>query len=398
MKSSVWKKFFYLSAALFPIILFSCTSSKVVSEDVESKIEEQTASAEQIQLSQMTLRQKVGQLFIIRPESIDETIDLEELHSQFGRGIKELSPSLKDFYNKYPAGGFALFGRNIETPEQITLLNEQLHNLNSIKPFLFIDEEGGLVSRIAEKKEFNVPEYKNMEEIGKTGDSSNAFEAGKTIGSYLNKYGFDVDFAPIADVNTNPKNPVIGSRAFSNIPEVAAVMDIAFLRGLHSSNTYGCLKHFPGHGDTKTDTHLGYAETTKNWNELKNCEMITFKAGIDSGVNLIMTAHIAAPEVTGNNNPATLSYTLLTEKLRNEMGYNGLIITDAMEMGAIRKKYKSSEAAIMAIKAGADLILMPFDYKEAFEGIIKAVEAGNLDESRIDESVIRILHFKNKSF
>lgn len=371
--------FLILIAALS---LSACTSTKNITFESTD------------QIKNMSLREKVGQLFVIRPESIDTTISLEELHSQYGRGITELSPEIIEYYKDYPAGGFAIFGRNITNPEQIKNLNNQLHNLNKTKPLIFIDEEGGICSRIAENKAFNVPKYKNMAEIGSTLNPQKAYDVGNVIGNYLKEYGFDVNFAPIADVNTNPKNPIIGTRAFSNSPEIAAKMDIAFLEGLHKNEIYGCLKHFPGHGDTKTDTHNGYAETLKDWDQLKKCEMITFQAGIDSGVQLIMTAHIAAPNVTGNSEPATLSSIMLTEKLRKEMGFNGIIITDALEMGAIRKQYSSSEAAIKALEAGADILLMPYDYKAAFEGVIKAVESGRISEERINESVRRVLKLK----
>lgn len=367
------------------IFILGCTSTKTERIEVYS-----TNNYE------LSLRQKIGQLFVIRPEAINKNITLEILHSQYCPGTTEITPDMQELYQEYPAGGFCIFDRNIKNPDQIKKLNSQIHKLFSPSPLIFIDEEGGPVSRIANNKNFEVPQFKNMGEIGKSGKTENAYMAGYKIGNYLKEYGFNVDFAPIADVNTNPKNPIIGSRAFSQNPDIAAQMDISFLQGLHDNNIYGCLKHFPGHGDTQTDTHKGYAETTKNWNELKNCEMITFQKGIDFGVQIIMTAHIAAPKVTGTNEPATISSLLLTEKLRGEMGYKGIIITDAMEMGAIRKEYNSAEAAVRAIEAGADIILMPFNYREAFEGIFEAVKSGRISEKRIDESVNRILALKSK--
>ncbi len=349
-------------------------------------------------INHLSLRQKIGQLFIIRPEAIDSSISLEILHSDNCPGITKLTSTMEDFFIQYPAGGFCIFDKNIQNPVQIKELNFQIHNLGSPSPLIFIDEEGGSVSRIASNKKFPVPKFNNMAEIGKTKNFDKAYNTGYEIGAYLKEYGFDIDFAPVADVNTNPKNPIIGTRAFSSDPEIAAKMDIAFLEGLHASNILGCLKHFPGHGDTKTDTHKGYAETLKTWKELKECELITFKAGIDSGVQMIMTAHISTPNITENSKPATLSYYLLTEKLRKELGFNGIIITDALEMGAIRKEYSSSEAAIQAIEAGADLILMPYDFKEAFEGLLNAVVQGRISEKRIDESVKRILQLKKQTF
>ncbi|MBQ6255373.1 MAG: glycoside hydrolase, partial [Clostridia bacterium] len=147
-------------------------------------------------------------------------------------------------------------------------------------------------------------------------------------------------------------------------------------------------------GDTATDTHTGYAETMKTWEEISACEMVPFRAGIEAGTEFVMTAHIAAPQVTGTDEPATMSYILLTEKLRGELGFEGIIITDALSMGAIREKYSSSEACIRCIQAGVDILLMPYDYYEAFDGVVQAVETGVIPESRIDESVYRILSFK----
>ena len=203
-----------------------------------------------------------------------------------------------------------------------------------------------------------------------------------------------MDFAPVADVNTNPLNPVIGSRAFGDDPQQAARMVSRVIEGLHDSGVASCVKHFPGHGDTATDTHTGYAETLKTWEEIKNCEMIPFQAGIDAGTDMVMTAHIAAPNVTGTSEPSTISPIMLTEKLRGELGYDGLIITDALSMGAIREAYSSAEACVLCVQAGVDLLLMPYDYFEAFDGVARAVEEGRIPEERIDESVCRILRFK----
>lgn len=383
----------YLTTSLILILLFS---PYVFSEaNYETSLNRKTERKIEHKLKHMSLREKVGQLFVIRPESLDESLSSRNLNIANCKGITELSPSLCNFYNRYPAGGFVLFQKNIINPKQINNFNNNLHKLNkNIKNFIYIDEEGGATSRIANNNNFNVPVYKSMSEIGKSLNSNNAFQAGKEIGTYLKRYGFDVDFAPIADVNTNPNNPVIGIRAFSSDPKIAAEMDIAFLNGIHEKKIKGCLKHFPGHGDTNNDSHAGYVETKKTWDELKNCELITFQAGIDNNVQMIMAAHISTPNITGDKLPATLSYYLLTEKLRNEMKYDGIIITDAMEMGAIHNDYSSDEAAVMAISAGADIILMPYDYKKAFEGVLQAVKNGSISEQRINQSVKRILKLK----
>ena len=264
-------------------------------------------------------------------------------------------------------------------------------------PLLCIDEEGGIVARLANNKAFHLPKFANMTQLAASGKTKDVTEAASAIGEYLAQYGFDIDFAPVADVNTNPRNIVIGPRAFSTDPDIAATMVKAYLRGLQKNGVLGCLKHFPGHGDTTADSHFGYAMSRKNWDEIKNCEMIPFKAGIDAGAQMIMTAHISLPNVTGSNVPSTLSPMILQEKLRGELGYQGIIITDAMEMGAILRQYPVEDAAVMAIKAGVDVLLCVREYPKVFDAVISAVRRGEIPESRIDESVRRILKLRHQS-
>lgn len=368
----------------FYIIMFfvACESSKI-------SIEEKSF------IDTLTLEEKVGQLFVIRPDSIDPDLTPQEIEKNFASGVISLSEKMIAEYEKFPAGGFVLFQKNIKNPQQLKEFNEQLHGLGKIRPLIFIDEEGGRVARLANTKDFYLPKYKNMGELAAGKNEQAVYEAGITIGSYLCDYGFDVDFAPVADVNTNPKNPIIGTRAFSSDPETAGRMAMIFMEGLHNSGVLGCLKHFPGHGDTMTDSHKGYAETQKNWKELKECELLPFENGINNGVEMIMAAHITVPKVDFNGLPSTLSKIILTEKLRDELCFKGLIITDAMEMKAITSKYSDGEAAVMAIKAGADIILMPYDYRAAYKAVLKAIKKGEITEARIDESVRRILKVKN---
>ena len=348
-----------------------------------------------LEISGMTLREKVGQLFMIRPDALEDRFGPAELEDNSITGATRLSQEMKEKYAQYPCGGFALFRKNILTPSQLRTFTEDLHALNPLTPMLGIDEEGGRIARIANHPaNFNVTKFPSMGAIAQSGDVSKAYEAGLTIGAYLTAYGLDIDFAPVADVNTNPLNPVIGDRAFGDDPALAGQMVRQAILGLHESGAASCVKHFPGHGDTATDTHTGYAETLKSWEEISGCEMIPFRAGIEAGTDFVMTAHIAAPNVTGSDEPATMSYLLLTEKLRGELGFQGLIITDALSMGAIREKYSSSQACIRCIQAGVDILLMPYDYYEAFDGVVQAVENGVIPESRIDESVYRILSFK----
>ena len=350
------------------------------------------ADAIEAQLSRMSLREKVGQLFCVRPEALDPVFQSS------GKGMVEykmqaVNEQTKAFSEQYPVGGVTLFSHNIDNPEQLKAFTQDLHALPGA-PLLSIDEEGGRVARIGGNENFHVPTYASMAAVGATGDPAKAYEAGVAIGIYLKKYGLDVDFAPVADVNTNPRNIVIGDRAFSDNPKTAAPMVVKFLDGLEKVGIVGCVKHFPGHGDTVGDSHHEYVQSDKTWEEILNCEMVTFKAAIEAGAPMIMSAHVAVPNVTGDKLPATLSHLMLTDKLRGELGFKGVIITDAMGMKAVSDRYASGESAVMTLQAGADIVLMPENLPEAFEAVLSAVEDGTLPESRIDESVRRILALK----
>ncbi len=345
------------------------------------------------QLKKMTLKEKVGQMFFVRIESLDPSIiwttydDLAQLKNQ------EITMKMRHINDQYPVGGIILYAWNIEDEAQLGRIIPQIRSLKG-QPLLCIDEEGGRVSRIANNPNFNVKKYESMAAIGDTGDPKNAYECGNTIGTYLKRYGFDIDFAPVADVNTNPDNIVIGPRAFSSDPAVAAPMVTNYLQGLKDAGITGCIKHFPGHGDTTADTHTGYVQSLKTWDEMKQCEMVTFRAGIQWGCQLIMTAHIAVPNVTGSDIPSTLSPVVLQDKLRGELGYQNIIITDGMEMGAITQHYTSGEAAVGSIMAGVDIVLGPRDFVEAFDAVMAAVNNGTISEERINQSVRRILKLK----
>jgi beta-N-acetylhexosaminidase len=347
------------------------------------------------QLAKMTLREKVGQMFYVRMETLDTTIHWNTYADLQENPLLEVNQTMRDVNERYPVGGLILYAWNIDNESQLSRLISQIRALNG-QPLLCIDEEGGRVARIANNPNFNVKKYESMSAIGATGDPNNAYECGNTIGTYLHRYGFDIDFAPVADVNTNPENIIIGPRAFSDDPAVAAPMVTNYLQGLKDAGVTGCIKHFPGHGDTKVDTHFGYASTQKTWAEMLDCEMVTFKAGIAWGCQLVMTAHIGAPKVTGSDVPSTMSPIILQDKLRGELGYQNIIITDGMEMGAITQQYTSAEAAVGSIQAGVDIVLGPKNLVEAFDAVMAAVEKGTITEERINQSVRRILKLKMK--
>ena len=287
---------------------------------------------------------------------------------------------------------------NLTDPEQTTTMLSNMQEIAreraGLPVFLCVDEEGGSVARIAGNDAFGVTDVGNMSDIGASGDVQNAYNAGSTIGSYLAALGFNVDFAPVADVLTNPDNQVLGQRSFGSDAQTVAGMVTSELQGLSAAGVYGTVKHFPGHGGTSGDSHDGAVSTDKTLEELMAEELVPFQSAIDGGVNFVMVGHISAPNVTGDNAPATLSKVLITDVLRGQMGYNGIVITDAMNMEAITGFYNSDKAAVLAVTAGADMILMPADYNTAYTGILNAVNDGTITEERINESVTRIVKAK----
>ena len=381
-------KFFSLLAALMMAAMFTaCSNEDNPDVPPTDEVEEQ--------LQKMTLREKVGQMFFVRLESLDPSIKWTTYDDLANIKIMEVTMKMRSTNTNYPVGGIILYAWNIDNETQLSHIISQIRSMNG-NPLLCIDEEGGRVSRIANNPNFNVKKYESMAAIGATGDPQNAYECGNTIGTYLHRYGFDIDFAPVADVNTNPDNVIIGPRAFSDDPAVAAPMVTSYLQGLKDAGVTGCIKHFPGHGDTKADTHYGYASTQKTWDEMRDCEMVTFRAGIQWGCQMIMTAHIGAPNVTGSDIPSTMSSIILQDKLRGELGYRNIIITDGMEMGAITQQYTSAEAAVGSIQAGVDIVLGPRYFTEAFDAVVAAVEAGTISEERINQSVRRILKLRKE--
>ena len=325
----------------------------------------------------------------MRPESLEPAIRYDSDAELPPYRLQAVSGGMRERAERYPVGGVLLYGHNIADPEQLLRFGAELRALPGA-PLLCIDEEGGRVSRIARNPAFDVPRYDSAAALAAGGAPQAAYDAAFAIGSYLKRYGLDIDFAPVADVNTNPRNIIIGDRAFSDDPAVAVPMVAAYVRGMRDAGIASCLKHFPGHGDTLADTHLGYAFTRKSWEEIDACEMVTFRAGIAAGAPLVMAAHIAAPAVTGSDIPSTLAPGILTDKLRGELGFNGIIITDALEMGAITARYGSGEAAVRALEAGADWLLCPLDYCAAFDAVVEAVGMGRLSERRLEESLGRI--------
>ena len=356
-------------------------------QETQAPVETQPSltPAEEI-LKGMTLRQKVGQLFIIRPDAL-----VPQAEASQEEPVTEVTEGMKETLQQYPVGGFAQFKSNIVDPRQILAFNTQLTEASEIAPFLAVDEEGGLVARLARNDSFGLPKYKSAADVGTQGSEA-ALEMGRTIGAYLHQYGFNVDFAPVADTFTNPQNKVIGTRAFSSDPQQVALCARAMADGLHENDIIPVFKHFPGHGDTVEDSHEQIAVSHKNLEELMNCEWIPFRQAGEN--DCMMSAHVALPEVTGDMTPSTLTPKVIRDCLKGKLGYQGLVITDALEMGAITDNYTPGEAAVTALQAGCDILLMPISLPEAFDGVVAAVEDGTIPEAELDQIVLRILNVK----
>lgn len=369
-------------------------------------------------ISKMTMDEKISQMIIPAFRSFD------------GNNVTKLDdfPSLKEALRKHQYGGVILYGQNISGTEQVTrLLNDLQENNASIDasvniPYLTtVDEEGGIVIRLNSGTRMTG----NMA-IGATVDAiTNAKKTGTVLGEELEAVGFNTDFAPDIDVNNNPENPVIGTRSFSDDPMTVSKLGVAYAQGLQEINIVPTYKHFPGHGDTKTDSHIGTPSVDKTYEELKKTELVPFQYAIDNGADMIMTDHITYPliddEVTFGDGvtkgyyPATMSKKMITDILRGDMGFDGVVVTDALEMASIQKaglvpgEANSTEYSIniaeKVINAGVDLLLLPNDlvnddvasfYDDYIEGIERKISEGKISEERINKSVKRILLLKEK--
>lgn len=375
------------------LILINCTSTNMKQKNIATENQQNTQDI--FDISNMSTREKLGQMFFVVPEVFDLTLTQEQIDRVKTESSSVLLDEMKINLQKYPAGGICFFAKNIDTPEQVKKYIRDLQEASNIPLFIAVDEEGGRVARIAKNKNFDVTKFSSALKIGNSGNTNNAYDMGLKIGNYLQELGFNTDFAPVADMWTNPENEIISDRAFATEPEMAGQMISKCIEGFHKANIFTTIKHFPGHGDTFGDSHTGSVYTNKTWDELKNCEMIPFASGINTGTEFVMVGHIKTPNATDDNLPATLSGTWITERLKGEMYFTGLVITDAMSMKAISAHYSPSQAARMAIDAGVDIILMPNNYTKVFEDILSAIENGEITEERINESVRKILKLKS---
>lgn len=338
-------------------------------------------------LNNMTLEEKIGQLFIVNFESLDTS---KGSYYEF----RKITNKMKKNMQKYHIGGVIFFSRNIENIEQTKTFIQNLQEDSRVPLFIAVDEEGGEVARIANNSNMNTTKFPTMEEIGANEEPEYAYEMGQTIGSEIKELGFNLDFAPVADVKTNENNTEIGSRSFGSDEKVVSKMVSNVVKGLQEQGVSSTLKHFPGQGSTDGDTHQEAVNLESDLMKLRAVDFLPFQAGVKAGADFIMVSHVSVSRVSGTTEPASLCSTVMERMIREELEFNGIVITDAMDMKAITKKYSAKEAAVKAITAGADMILMPENLEQAYNGIMEAVKSGDITENKINKSVKRIIQTK----
>lgn len=340
----------------------------------------------------MTLEQKVAQLFIVTPEALVEGV------SQ----VTQAGDMTREGVTAHPVGGIVYFAQNLLDPEQTTTMLANVKQFyadaGNVAPFIAVDEEGGTVVRVADNEAFGAQDVGDASALGSAGDTEAAKRAAEQIADYLMPLGFNLDFAPVADVVDPLRSDTMGLRSLSSDAAVAADMVRAEVEGFRDKKMLCCAKHFPGIGAAAGDSHEGAITIEATNEELETVDLVPFRAAIEAGVPMIMVGHVSLPNIVGDSTPAPLSSAVVQGMLRDSLGYTGIIVTDSLSMGAITDYYTPAEAAVAALKAGCDIPLMPERLDEAYQGVLSAVQVGELTEERLDESLTRILTAKQEYF
>ena len=347
----------------------------------ESHNQEKEESTDEIklQLEEMTLDEKIGQLVLVGMDGYD------------------VNDNIKELIQSYHVGGIILYRKNVKDNNQLLSLINSLKSSNSSNKaplFISVDEEGGSVSR-------NPNEIKKLptaRSIGKTEDSSLAFEAGRLLGQTVKMFGYNMNFAPVLDIDSNPLNPVIGNRSFGDTIEIVSTMGLEMFKGIKEEGVIPVIKHFPGHGDTSVDSHIGLPVVDHDLKRIMDFEIAPFKHTIDNGADVVMVSHILMSQIDPEY-PASMSSIVINDILRDKLKFEGVVITDDMTMGAIEKNYNIGDAAVRSIKAGTDIILVGHNYEKVvtvFNAIKTGVDTGIISIDRINESVYKILNLKEK--
>ncbi|MGY4688648.1 beta-N-acetylhexosaminidase [Salibacterium sp. K-3] len=343
----------------------------------ESAGQKEAPDPVEAQVNSMTMEEKVSQLLYVGLQ---------------GTSLSEEEKSMIEA----EAGGVFLLGGNIENEEQLQQYMNDIKETDAktdIPLFLGVDEEGGRVSRIPDTIE-NMPA---AAVIGNAADEKTAGEIGRLLAEKVKQYGFNMNFAPVLDVNSNPDNPVIGDRSYGSSPDIVTRLGTAVMQGMKEENVIPVVKHFPGHGDTATDSHVQLPVVDKTREEVEDLELAPFRQAVSEGADMVMTGHLLFPDVD-EKYPASLSKAVITGMLREELNFDGVVVTDDMTMGAITNRYGMAEAAVQSVKAGADMVMTADAGNGTFEevqyALIQAVEDEEITKESIDESVTRILRLK----
>lgn len=355
---------------LIILIFVGCSNNK--KKDKPLTIDEKVEKV----LKSMTIEEKIGQMITIYYSS--PTMD-----STLKKAIEEVKP-----------GGFILFSDNMSSFDGTLKLIKDIKKLSSIPMFISIDQEGGIVQRLLSIKGVEVSNIPSMYEVGLKNDLELTYEVGKMIAEELKVFGVNMNYAPVIDVYSNTNNTVIGKRAFATTPEMVSKHGLKLAEGLQDNGIIPVFKHFPGHGNTETDSHYDLPVVTKTKEELLNFDLIPFKDAIKNNASVIMIGHLAVPSITNDNTPASLSKELITNLLKKELGYNGLVVTDALNMGALTNYYSKEEICGKAVEAGVDILLMPTSSRTCLKSVKDALNNKKITESQINESVRKILKIK----
>lgn len=372
----------YAAFALLAMALIAlcCVRGRVArqAEAPQPTQEERQADRAQTLLDGMTAREKFCQLLIVSPEAL--TAD--------GAAVTELTPELTAALQEYPVGGFLLATGNLKTREQTVQLVSGLQGASATRLFICADEEGGQVGRLMYT--IGTTKLNSMFSYRALGTQT-AYDNAVTLATDLQSCGFNVDFAPVADVWSNPKNTVIGDRAYSDDYDEAAELVAAAVQGFRDSNTICCLKHFPGHGSTETDSHRQAAIVNKTLHELLQEDLKPFLSGMEAGADMVMVGHLTVPSM--DEQPASMSYKLVTSLLRRQLTFRGVIVTDGLQMQALGD-YTDAEKAVRCLQAGVDVLLEIKDVPGAVAAVEQALADGTLSQEQLDASVLRVLNLK----
>lgn len=352
------------------------------SENANSSEDTASPSSDSVEqwLNKLSTEEKIGQLVLL--------------------GLEGTTPdaTVRSFIEEAHVGGFIFYKDNIQDVRQALGLFNDLKQLNrehaQIPLLLSIDEEGGKVSRMPQEFD-GLP---TARKIGDAGSEELAKQVGGILGRELGDFGLNMNFAPVLDVNSNPNNPVIGNRAFGTKPDIVSQMGIAVMKGIREQGVIPVVKHFPGHGDTSVDSHLGLPVVEHDLNRLRELELIPFTRAIDEGADVVMIAHLLLPKLDPDH-PASFSQVTIHDLLRQELGFTGVVISDDMTMGAITEHYDIGEAAVQFIQAGGNIVLVGHDYdkgKQVLQAIHKAVDEGQITPDMLDQRVYSILELKRK--